>query len=138
MRLRFCWLIPAVLLSLSCEHADPLQPDGGGLEPTLSSIQANIFNQKCATSSCHVGSSAPHGLDLSEGAAHGNLVGVRSREVPALFRVSPGDPDDSYLVMKLRGDPRIVGQQMPLTGEKLSGEEIDVVAEWIAQGAADD
>ncbi len=61
-------------------------------------------------------------------------------EVPALFRVEPGNPDDSYLIRKLEGGPDIVGFQMPPTelGEAhLPQEEIDVIRQWITEGAQD-
>jgi hypothetical protein len=133
MRFSLCALVLAVLVNLSCEHADPLT--AGGPEPTLSRIQAEIFNQKCAFSGCHAGASAPQGLDLSQGVAFGNLVNTSSREVPSLSRVAPGNPNDSYLLMKLRGDPRIVGAQMPLTGDKLNQAQLDLISAWIQAGA---
>lgn len=118
----------------SCEHADPVET--GGADPTLESIQTNIFNQSCALSTCHVGSNAPLGLDLSAGNARENLVGVASVEVPELDRVDPGNPDDSYLVIKLEGsDPRMVQGRMPLNMPALSDEQIGTVREWIAGGA---
>lgn len=128
-------LVAAAVLWMGCEHADPLTPGEGGGEPTLSRIQAEVFTPTCATSNCHTGSNAPHGLDLSAGAARASLVNVASRERPDLLRVAPGDPDNSYLVKKLRGDPDIVGGRMPLGGERLPQAQIDLVVEWIRAGA---
>lgn len=128
------WIVVAVCLVLaSCEHADPLDPDE--LEPTLASIQENIFDVSCALSGCHTGSNPPMGLDLSAGQSQSNLVEVDSREVPAFQRVEPGNPDDSYLIMKIEGDSRIVGVRMPLGRAPLSGEQTAVIREWILDGA---
>lgn len=128
------WFAAAVCVVLaSCEHADPL--DSGELEPTLASIQENIFDVSCALSGCHTGSNPPMGLDLTAGQSRSILVGVASREVPAFERVDPGNPDDSYLVMKIEGDARIVGVRMPLGRTPLSGEQIAVIREWILNGA---
>ncbi len=130
--LRFVLLFAAALLMLaSCEHSGPFELGGNGNGPTLETIQATIFNPSCAVSGCHLGDNAQQGLDLSSGAAGDNLIGVDSREVPSFKRVDPGNPDDSYLVMKLEGDSRIVGQRMPLGAPSLSGEQIDLVREWI-------
>lgn len=118
---------------VSCEHADPLESEG--LEPTLTSIQENIFNTSCAFAQCHAGPNAQRNLDLSEGQSRSNLVGIDSETNPAFKLVAPGNPDDSYLVMKLEGDPRIMGQRMPMNMPPLSSEEIGVVREWIAAGA---
>jgi len=120
-----------------CEHADPLTEDTS--EATLSSIQANIFNTHCALSGCHIGgsSSLPGSLDLREGQTYSNVVGVSSVEQPALRRVDPGNPDDSYLVHKIQGAPGIKGSRMPFGRPALSQEQIDLIRQWITEGAAD-
>lgn len=124
-----------LILSLSCERAGPVMPENG-LQPVFSSIQSNIFNLKCARSGCHLGNAPPQGLNLSEGNAFGNLVNVSSREVPSLFRVQPGNPDNSYIIWKLEGNPNIQGERMPRGGAPpLSEEEINTIREWIAAGA---
>ena len=47
-------------------------------------------------------------------------------------RVAPGDPENSYLIKKIRGDADIVGLQMPMTGDKLTPDQIATVADWIS------
>lgn len=123
-------LAVGLLLLTSCEHAGLLEVNGD--EPTLEVIQATIFSTSCALSGCHLGANAQQGLDLSEGESHGNLVGVDSRQIPSLKRVDPGNPNDSYLVMKIEGDSRILGQRMPLGGQALSSGQIQLVRDWIA------
>ena len=125
----------AMLLGAGCEHADPLDPNR--LEPTLSSIQANILNLNCALSGCHLGGAAPFGLDLSTGNAHGNLVNIGSTQCGGLPRVSPGDPDNSCIVRKLEGGPGISGLQMPRGRAPLPQEQIAIIRQWIADGAQD-
>ena len=122
------------LLTSSCEHVDPLEV---GSEATLSNIQASIFTPSCAVSGCHAGSNPQQGQDLSEGQSFSNIVGVRSNERPDLLRIAPGDPDNSYLVKKIMGDPDIVGAQMPLGRAPLSAEQINLVREWVTEGALD-
>lgn len=124
-----------VVVVTGCEHADPLEPDR--IQPTLSSIQTNVFDTNCALSGCHRGSRAPLGLDLSAGNARANLVNVESQERSNLFRVEPGDPDDSYLVRKIEGGPDIVGDRMPRGRPPLSNEAIDAIRTWIENGAPD-
>jgi len=121
------------LLTTGCEHADPL--GANETAPTLSTIQATIFNTSCAVSGCHRGDNAPLGLDLSAGNAHSNLVNVNSEEVPNLLRVDPGNPDDSYLVMKIEGAPGIAGGRMPLGRPPLSDAQIQRIRAWIEDGA---
>ncbi|MDZ7313953.1 MAG: DUF5777 family beta-barrel protein [candidate division KSB1 bacterium] len=88
-----------------------------------------LFDNKCAFAGCHTGATAPKNLDLSEEMMMANLVGIKSAETPFL-RVKPGDPDNSYLIKKLRGTPDIQGERMP-RGKPLSEEEIATVEAWI-------
>ena len=105
-------------------------------EATLDAVQASVLTPYCAVSGCHVGSGAPFGLDLSAGEAYGNLVDVPSAEMPAVDRVEPGDPASSYLIWKVTADPRITGDPMPALREPLSAARIQLITDWIADGAS--
>jgi len=118
------------------EFGRPLGTDIPELAPTLSSIQANIFGPICTQ--CHTGAAAPLGLRLDPGASRADLVGVPSIEKPELWRVTPGQPDSSYVVWKIEGHPEAAGGRMPLGLPPLSGDQITVIREWIANGAAED
>lgn len=124
-----------IVLAAGCEHADPLDPNR--IDPTLSSIQANIFDLSCALPGCHAGPNPQVGQDLSAGQSFSNTVNVRSVENAALFRVVPGDPDHSYLVWKIEGRPEIVGDRMPRGRPPLPDQQIAVIRQWIADGAQD-
>ena len=110
----------------------PPPPPPPSIEPTLASIQDNVFTPICTT--CHAGAAAPNGLRLEEGMSHAMLVNVPSLEVPALLRVEPGNPDDSYLVQKIEGTAA-VGGRMPLGGDPLSADTIAAIRQWITDGA---
>ncbi|MBS0378358.1 MAG: hypothetical protein JSS29_07725 [Proteobacteria bacterium] len=114
------------------------EPGTPGSTPTqltadFQSIQDNVFTPICTR--CHEGASAPEGLQLDAAHSYALLVGVPSSEVPTLTRVKPGDPDDSYIILKLEGASGIVGQQMPYGGPYLPSSTIDVIRSWIASGA---
>lgn len=103
---------------------------------TLSQLQDSIFGPRC--SSCHTGTGAslPGSMNLTSAAAtFAALVNVPSQEQPQLPRVAPGNPDGSYVVLKIEGAPGITGSRMPLGGPFLSQPEIDQVRAWIAAGA---
>jgi Ca2+-binding RTX toxin-like protein len=91
-----------------------------------------IFTNRCIQ--CHSGGGAPMGLRLDAANSYANLVNVPSTEVPALMRVEPGDPDNSYLIQKLEGNAA-VGAQMPFGGPYLTQRTIDDVRLWITEGA---
>ncbi len=103
---------------------------------TLAEIQASVFGPRC--SGCHSGptsSSLPSGMDLSTANdSHAALVNVPSLQV-AQDRVEPGDPDNSYLIRKLEGDAGIAGSRMPQGGPFLDQETVDMIRQWISDGA---
>jgi len=119
------------------ENGNPIGADGGGLpvafEPTFPNIQTKVFSAICIE--CHVGSQAPHGLRLDPENSYASLVHVRSAEQPALFRVNPGNADESYIIRKLEGGPGITGGQMPLNRPALPQDTVNAIRFWIAHGA---
>ena len=106
---------------------------GGPITADLQSIQDNVFTPIC--SKCHIGAGAPEGLQLDAAHSYNLLVGVPSAEQPALLRVKPGDPDDSYMVHKIEGLSGITGGQMPLGETPLPQATIDAIRQWITNGA---
>ena len=104
------------------------------LSADFQSIQDNVFTPICTR--CHLGADAPEGLQLDQAHSYALLVGVPSAEVPSLDRVKPGDPADSYLIKKLEGASGIVGAQMPFGGPYLPQSTLDVIQQWITNGAA--
>lgn len=104
--------------------------------PTLTQIQAQIFDPVCTTCHTDVGRSPSAGLNLKAGSAFGQLVGVASSNNPGAIRVIPGDANGSYLVQKLEGATGIVGSRMPRNGPPfLTDAQIKVIRDWIAAGA---
>jgi hypothetical protein len=131
------------LLLAGCGNVKtPTEPAGGapGVPAfTFSQIQAQIFTPTCAKSDCHAGSTGgQEGLILDPGVSYGLLVNHPATENSTLDRVEPGDPERSYLILKLRGDPSISGVRMPYDGPPyLSPQQIEGIAAWIREGAPD-
>jgi Bacterial Ig-like domain len=115
------------------------QPIGGGaaapppLTADFQSIQDNVFTPICTR--CHIGAGAPQGLQLDAAHSYALLVGVPSSEESGVLRVKPGDPAHSYLILKLEGASGIVGGQMPFGGPYLPQSTIEVIRQWITDGA---
>jgi len=105
------------------------------IKATLTQIQNEIFTPSCATSGCHSGSNPPDGLHLTAGDSYSNIVNVNAVQSD-LDRIEPGDPDSSYLYRKLLGTG-IVANRMPLGAPRLPQEQIDLVKQWILDGAED-
>jgi hypothetical protein len=115
----------------------PATPGGGGglVDPPVGVSWAGdiqpILDNNCI--GCH-GAGGSAGLDLRSGVSHGNLVGVPSTE-SSLNLIEPGDPDQSWLYLKITGQ-QDVGDVMP-PGVPLGDATIDLVHDWIEAGAAD-
>ena len=94
-----------------------------------------ILKKECVD--CHGTKHAKADLDLSEDNALKNLLNVPSDEVPGIVRVKPGDPEQSYLWLKL--DHRAQkGGGMPkgfLFSKSLPQDQLDLIKAWIAGGA---
>ncbi|MDH3716342.1 MAG: CHRD domain-containing protein, partial [Gammaproteobacteria bacterium] len=103
---------------------------------TLGQIQSEVFSPLC--SGCHSGPTStnlPSGMNLSSAnASFGDLVNVSSLQVGSLNRVTPNDPANSYLIQKLEGT-QAVGSRMPQGGPFLDQATIDMIKEWINDGA---
>jgi hypothetical protein len=115
------------------ENGRPLDDPAAPLTAEFVSLQARIFTPRCT--GCHAGAAAPVGLRLTEDVAYASLVNADSVEAPALKRVTPGNPDASYLVQKVAGTAA-VGGRMPLGGPPLQADEIAALRQWILDGAA--
>lgn len=107
---------------------------------TLAQIQQTIFTPLCATVGCHSGPSPTGSLSLEDGQSHGQLVGV-APIVPLAaqagqLRVDPGHPENSFLLVKVSGTPPLgEGSPMPLTGAPLTATQIEMIRDWILEGA---
>jgi hypothetical protein len=111
-----------------------------GMKLSLSQDVQPIFDNRCAVSGCHAGPSPAEQMSLE----HARLfdpaqgaVGVASLEVPARKRIDPGSAATSYLVDKIEGRPAQGTQSMPLIPPPLSSAEIQIIRDWIDQGALD-
>jgi hypothetical protein len=90
---------------------------------------------KCAY--CHYPGAAS-GPDLTDplDSARG-IVNINSRF--GGVRIVPGDPEASVLFAKVRGGTLApeLGRPMPLHFERLTSEEIQILRDWISEGAQD-
>ncbi len=112
--------------------------NNGDAEISFANDIQPIFTNSCALSGCHAGSSPQVGLNLSEGQSFQNIVSVASVELASMNRITPGEPDNSYLIHKIQGTQGSVGgvgDRMPLTGCCLSQAQIDTIRAWGEAGA---
>ncbi len=120
----------------ACVSYEDTDPQPGGFGPNFSEIQANVFTPTCATVGCHVGVTASQGLNLEAANSYAELVGVASSQAVGILQVAANDPNNSYLIQKMEGIA-VAGAVMP-TGGALPQATIDIVRQWITDGAIDD
>ena len=103
--------------------------------PTLDQIQAVVFTPTCASAACHDANAPAANLSLIDAdTSFINLVGVAATQDPAIQRVNAGNPDMSYLIMKIEANPPF-GQQMPIGAAPLDAVTIGHIRQWITDGA---
>jgi hypothetical protein len=98
---------------------------GAAAEVSFQNDVLPLIEQRCGM--CHSGPNAQQGLQVSmvAGLLRGGANG------PA---VVPGHPESSLLVAKISGEK----PSMPPLGEPLTSEQVEVVRQWISEGATDD
>lgn len=136
----------ACLLPPACSNEDAvlvddlINPIRLGDEVSLSEDVQPLFTFSCAVAGCHDRASASGGQVLEEGSlfdAGTGIVGVASQGAP-LLRVQPFDSQASYLIHKLQGTQFNVGgqgSQMPLGALPFDDEVVQVIRDWIDEGA---
>lgn len=140
-------LLLAILLMGACGGDDPppepSEPASGALdlgpvadEPVAYAQVQTLFDRNCVA--CHPAVNAS--LDLTAGNSYAEVVGAQALEAPDLVRVVAGDPDSSFLYLKVAGfaglgDIPAYGTRMPPSAPRLPADEIRILRDWIAQGA---
>lgn len=131
-------LVLAALLLAGCgdvkSPTEPSEPEGPAF--TFAQVQAQIFTPSCVKSGCHDAATASNDMVLEAGQAYGQIVNRPAVGNSSLDRIEPGDPERSYLIKKLRGDPDITGARMPLDNPGgLTREQMDGLIGWVLAGA---
>jgi hypothetical protein len=92
-----------------------------------------LQNAGCMALGCHGGFASASGYDVT---TYRGVFGAGTEaQSLGVCDVVPGDANRSYLMEKLRGNPR-QGVQMPQGRAPLSSSELTMFQTWITEGAA--
>jgi hypothetical protein len=120
-------------IAMGCGTPVPEVPDG---EPVSYSAHLEpLVIAHCL--GCHESEEAKAKLVLDPGVGYERLVGPPSVQEPEMALVEPGDPERSYLWLKLRHVTE-EGKGMPRTvagSKKLRDSELELYRRWIEGGA---
>ncbi|MED5373705.1 MAG: c-type cytochrome [Myxococcota bacterium] len=122
----------ALLMLVACDDEInlPEPAETSGLTPDYCGVQ-ELMDAKCLT--CHgANASYPELTDIAD------VVDVASDSYPEETFVVPGDADASFLYAKCAGEQGDAGAAMPLGSDGLDADELDVLAQWIDDGATTD
>ncbi len=132
-RLRSIPVIVGVMVLMGCGATVPEVPEEAPV--SYSAHLEPLVIAHCL--GCHDSEEPKAKLVLDPGEGYGQLVGRRSVQVPEMTLVAPGDPDASYLWLKLQHRaPEGKGMPRTLTGtKKLRPAELELYRRWIEGGA---
>ena len=142
VRLAALWLQAIMLTAVAgCEVPVDMPGQSGGDDPMVSfkdQIQP-ILNTYCFR--CHRSGGeadlAGIALQVAEEVVFDLLLNQPSVQNPNLTLVVPGDAESSLLFLKVSSDAPPVGTRMPLSADPLTAGSIELIRDWIDQGALD-
>lgn len=122
-----------------CSYADdPENLNLLGEGVTWATRVSKILEANCG--GCHGGAQPEEGFDVVSEGAYDRLL-QPSTQNPDMPLVTPGDPANSYLWLKLTADDSIIGAPMPvdpLNGSRtLTEAELGDIETWIVNGATE-
>lgn len=97
-----------------------------------------LLAASCGTGGCHGNTDPQQGMFLTADSAYKYTVNVPSTELPAMDRIEPNDPDQSYLIHKVQGTQASVGGtglRMPQGAPALGVQTIQMLRRWVTAGA---
>lgn len=139
LRLICCTLVVAIMAGCGDSTTDPMGDDGDDREILASpsfvtDINEIIQRRGCSAGTCHGNGAGNMTLTANAAANYAEWVNVPAAAENTFLRVEPGNPDDSYVVIKLEGR-QTVGQRMPRGGSALDNIDLTNIRNWISNGA---
>jgi hypothetical protein len=133
-RVAAAFVVPVILIPLVAYLVIEHGRSASAQRVSYAQVQSLFGSAGCT--GCHPGVNSA--LNLQQGASYGALVNQTALEDPHYGYVVAGDPEKSFLYLKVAGFGAGVGRvggRMPFGKPPLSAEEVALLANWINQGA---
>ncbi|KAA3635782.1 MAG: hypothetical protein DWP97_04095 [Calditrichaeota bacterium] len=138
-KLTFLFLLCSFLLLIGCSD-EGSAPTGssGGTNPVdtivnfATDVRPIIQSNGCLGGSCHGGSASNGGLNLGS-AEYSEIISANGTN--GAFVVANSSATSTFYIKVSQDTPSIGGSRMPLTGGALSAGQIEMIKDWIDQGA---
>lgn len=88
-----------------------------------------IFKKNCT--SCHGGLNPSQELNLETDKLLVSTINTASTQKKDFRLIDTANPQNSYLIMKIKNEGDIIGEPMPLKRESLTEGEIKIIEDWI-------
>lgn len=102
-------------------------------------LHTYIFSQTCNQPACHDGTFEPDFRTVQS--AYNSLVNHQIKKNfpsnPLAYRVTPGEPNNSMMYYRITNHQPPNFERMPSSGNPLSANKIELIREWITNGAKD-
>ena len=102
-----------------------------GPAPTWENVRDTVLVPSCGFSSCHAPPGSA-GFGVDDATAAEDFIDAPAFQDPTIPLVDPGNPDGSYLLMKLEGTGDIDGDPMPPPEGGMDAARIQLVRDWIS------
>ncbi len=132
------FLVPAIgfpLIAVLAVRSDDSSPGSATGSSTVSYSQVQALFTSAGCQGCHPIVNPT--IDLSPGNSYASLVNQPALEDPNYAYLVAGDPEKSFLYLKIAGFGHAaqIGGRMPFGKPPLSHAQVDLLRRWIMQGA---
>lgn len=127
------WGVSSAQAQVTPSGCEPLPGNPIYYNVGFDEIYTEILEQRC--NGCHIGDDLG-GFNIDYKFAYANLINIGSSTGAGMVRVRPGNPEMSFLWLKLNCDNPGRGTRMPFNGPPyLSPAQQAKIYDWIALGA---
>jgi hypothetical protein len=142
---RLLFPMALILLLTGCEHIEDGEEElvcNTTYDPAVypastvsweADIKPILTSYGCNSQFCHGADTPPSNFSVRTAVSF--LGPGNEAKQLGICNITRGDPENSYVIRKLRGDAGIIGGRMPEGGAQIDDADFQVIRQWILEGA---